>query len=303
MEYLSYYVRYTVLGIAAAVTYSLRLSELMTNISAFVFLACATMVVVLTGYSLAFRKITVYEESLVIPEEHHEAVQEISEDKRQPRTYPGQEAYSGIGPVGQALLGEKHVCIIGLGGLGVASAELLARAGIGKLSLFDESTVSIHDLQDHALFTEADIGNPKPSAAQYSIGCINPDVRVNAHRVGVSKDNKGLVDADLVLVCTNSIESIKFIGRHCKSRKIPYIFSLITMKRGYIKLMEDESFQQIMQSLPIQPHHTSFSPTIHMGSGIMVTLSIQQLLARHPPQATIKYNAWTPEIKLIQHKK
>ena len=55
--------------------------------------------------------------------------------------YEKQELCSFIGKSGQMKLRQKHVLIVGTGALGSASAEMLVRSGIGKLTLVDRDYV------------------------------------------------------------------------------------------------------------------------------------------------------------------
>ena len=68
--------------------------------------------------------------------------------------YPRQELF--IGKKSQELLRKSTVCIVGIGALGSVSAELLTRAGIGKLILIDRDIVEIINLQRQHLFDESD---------------------------------------------------------------------------------------------------------------------------------------------------
>ncbi|MEK7830844.1 MAG: ThiF family adenylyltransferase, partial [Acidobacteriota bacterium] len=51
--------------------------------------------------------------------------------------YSRQILFSGIGKAGQQRLAAAHAVIIGCGALGSMQAEMLARAGVGRLRLID----------------------------------------------------------------------------------------------------------------------------------------------------------------------
>lgn len=61
--------------------------------------------------------------------------------------YSRQQLFRPIGEKGQEMLKQKHVLIVGIGALGAASAEALARAGVGKLTLVDRDYVEWSNLQ------------------------------------------------------------------------------------------------------------------------------------------------------------
>ena len=51
-----------------------------------------------------------------------------------------------------------NILIIGCGGIGCTTAELLARAGVGKITLIDADTIEISNLQRQIAYVEENIG-------------------------------------------------------------------------------------------------------------------------------------------------
>ena len=62
---------------------------------------------------------------------------------------------------GQEKLSGAHIVVIGCGALGTVAAELLARAGIGTITLIDRDIIELSNLQRQSLFGESDIGKTK----------------------------------------------------------------------------------------------------------------------------------------------
>src|SRR6476659_3383202 len=79
--------------------------------------------------------------------------------------YSRQTVLPQVGRAGQGKLGAATVVIAGVGALGSAMAEMLARAGIGTLRLADRDYLELHNLQRQSLYTEADIESGLPKAA------------------------------------------------------------------------------------------------------------------------------------------
>ena len=52
----------------------------------------------------------------------------------------------------------SNICIVGCGGIGCVLAELLARAGVGKITLIDPDTIEMSNLQRQLAFTPQDLG-------------------------------------------------------------------------------------------------------------------------------------------------
>ena len=85
--------------------------------------------------------------------------------------YSRQVLYPGIGERGQRKLAGSHVAVVGCGATGAAAAALLARAGVGTLTLIDRDFVEESNLQRQVLFDEADAREalPKAEAARRKI--------------------------------------------------------------------------------------------------------------------------------------
>ncbi|MYL61550.1 thiamine biosynthesis protein MoeB, partial [Virgibacillus halodenitrificans] len=102
--------------------------------------------------------------------------------------YSRQILFSGIGAEGQQKLDNKHALIIGAGALGTGSAEILARAGVGELTIVDRDYVEWSNLQRQQLYTEADAKErmPKVIAAKKRLEEINSEITIHAHIMDVT---------------------------------------------------------------------------------------------------------------------
>jgi adenylyltransferase/sulfurtransferase len=87
-----------------------------------------------------------------------------------------------FGEAGQSKLRASRVLLVGCGALGCAIADMLARAGVGRLTIVDRDVVELTNLQRQVLFDEADAaeGLPKAEAAQRRLRAVNSQVRVDA---------------------------------------------------------------------------------------------------------------------------
>src|SRR3954451_10963657 len=96
--------------------------------------------------------------------------------------YSRQILFSPIGKEGQGKIGSKHVLIIGAGALGSGNAEVLTRAGVGKLTIVDRDYVEESNLQRQQLYTEEDVSEkmPKAAAAERRLRAINSEVEIRA---------------------------------------------------------------------------------------------------------------------------
>jgi len=143
--------------------------------------------------------------------------------------YSRQILFPGIGATGQHLLASAHVAIIGVGATGAASASLLARAGVGTLTLIDRDFVEPSNLQRQILFDEADARDalPKAEAARRKIALFNSDVTVHSHIADLVPANihELLAPAHLVLDATDNFETRYLLNDYCVQQSKPWIYA------------------------------------------------------------------------------
>ena len=146
-----------------------------------------------------------------------------------PDRYSRQLLFSGIGEEGQQKLAQARVVIAGVGAIGSVTAELLARAGVGRLRLVDRDFVEPSNLQRQALFDEADAADslPKAIAAARKISAFNSEVDVEPEAADLAPASvEGLLqDAQLVLDGTDNFETRYLINDYCVKNSVPWIYA------------------------------------------------------------------------------
>ena len=83
------------------------------------------------------------------------------------------------GEEAQQRLAQSHVILFGLGGVGSYVAESLARAGIGELTLVDNDTVALTNLNRQLEALHSTLGKTKAQAVAERLLDINPDLRLH----------------------------------------------------------------------------------------------------------------------------
>jgi molybdopterin/thiamine biosynthesis adenylyltransferase len=143
--------------------------------------------------------------------------------------YSRQVLFSGIGEAGQKLLSAGRVAIVGVGATGAATAGLLARAGVGQLTLIDRDFVEPSNLQRQTLFDEEDalLSLPKAEAARRHIRRVNSGVTVVAQIADLVPANIEdlLAESDLVLDCTDNFETRYLLNDYSVSTGKPWIYA------------------------------------------------------------------------------
>lgn len=94
-----------------------------------------------------------------------------------------------VGAEGQQKLLDARVLLLGAGGLGSPAALYLAAAGVGTLGIVDDDVVDLSNLQRQVIHTTDRVGVAKVDSAEEAIRAINPDVRVEKHRVRLGSSN------------------------------------------------------------------------------------------------------------------
>lgn len=77
-------------------------------------------------------------------------------------------------------LKSKNVILFGLGGVGSYTAEALARAGIGKLTIVDSDCVSATNINRQLCALHSTVGKSKVEVVKERILDINPECKVTA---------------------------------------------------------------------------------------------------------------------------
>ncbi|MEM1329397.1 MAG: ThiF family adenylyltransferase [Planctomycetota bacterium] len=150
--------------------------------------------------------------------------------------YHRQKLLEGVGEEGQARLGLAHVAIVGVGALGCTMADLLARAGVGTLTLIDRDLVETTNLQRQTLFTEADAeqGRPKADAAAERLGQVNSTVELIPEVADLTPSNAERLteDADLLLDGTDNFETRFLLNDLSVKRGVPFVYCGAVAWRG-----------------------------------------------------------------------
>jgi molybdopterin/thiamine biosynthesis adenylyltransferase len=148
--------------------------------------------------------------------------------------YSRQILFPGIGALGQERLASAHAAIIGCGATGAATASLLARAGVGTLTLIDRDFVEPSNLQRQILFDEADARDnlPKAEAARRHIARFNSGITVHAHIADLIPSNIAELlsptthpPPQIILDATDNFETRYLINDYAVQQSIPWIYA------------------------------------------------------------------------------
>ncbi|MDB5476155.1 MAG: molybdopterin biosynthesis protein [Phenylobacterium sp.] len=117
-----------------------------------------------------------------------------------------------VGGPGQQKLKAGSALIVGAGGLGAPAALYLAAAGVGTIILADPDEVDLSNLQRQVLYTEDDIGRPKPEAAVDRLAALNPHIFVAGFHGAFDETTADELISDVALVLDGTDD---FATRFC----------------------------------------------------------------------------------------
>jgi molybdopterin-synthase adenylyltransferase len=143
--------------------------------------------------------------------------------------YSRQVLFPGIGREGQQRLDQGRVAIVGCGATGACVSGLLARAGVGHLTIIDRDYVEPSNLQRQSLFDEADAAEslPKAIAAARKIAAFNSEVQTTPVVADLTPENieQLLANADLILDATDNFETRYLINDFAIKHGRPWIYA------------------------------------------------------------------------------
>ncbi|MET0320424.1 MAG: HesA/MoeB/ThiF family protein [Duganella sp.] len=151
-----------------------------------------------------------------------------------------------IGIEGQQKLLASHALVIGAGGLGSPAAMYLASAGVGHITIVDDDTVDLTNLQRQIAHTTDRVGQSKARSAQQTMAQINPDIAVTAldERVDDARLAQLVADADVVLDCTDNFATRHAVNRACVAQRTPLVSGAAIRFDGQISVFDPRGGDQ-----------------------------------------------------------
>lgn len=135
------------------------------------------------------------------------------------------------------------ITVIGCGGIGGKTIEMLARMGIGELILVDEDSFDISNLNRQSLASLNNIGLEKSTVAKEKVRLINPYVKVTAYTEHVDNTNidKFINNSDIVIDALDNVTTRVISSRKAKEKGIPYIHGALHGTLGQITVFMPEN--------------------------------------------------------------
>ena len=136
-----------------------------------------------------------------------------------------------LGENGMERLAKAHVAVFGLGGVGGAAVEALARAGVGRLTLFDHDRVEESNLNRQIIATRDTVGMAKVQAARLRVETVSRVTQVTEMPVFYTPENAGvypLEDYDYILDAIDTVSSKLELICRAQAAGVPIVSSMGT---------------------------------------------------------------------------
>ena len=148
--------------------------------------------------------------------------------------------FSALGMNGDAVqadLRNRHVAVVGAGGIGCVALDHFARAGVGRITVIDHDAIQRHNLNRQTLYLASDVSRPKAAAAADALAQRNPACHIAYHTFEV-KDPDDLSEIEdswdcLVVAADCPPDTIGETAEHfCESSSVPVISASCGLRLG-----------------------------------------------------------------------
>lgn len=164
---------------------------------------------------------------------------------------------NGLATEDQKALRQATVSIVGCGGLGGRTAELLVRLGIGTFILTDPDIFTSSNLNRQIFCTPQTLGLEKARVVASELQKINPVANIYFHVQNFSENN--IKNADVVIDGLDSAKDRLQLAKLCRSHSIPLIHGAV--KQWYGQAGVDSETSPIIDTLYSNPE-TDSTPTV-----------------------------------------
>jgi molybdopterin-synthase adenylyltransferase len=130
-----------------------------------------------------------------------------------------------LGIEGQERLLASHALVIGAGGLGSPVALYLAASGVGQITVVDDDTVDVTNLQRQIAHSTARVGMHKTESMAQAMAALNPAVNITtiAQRADALLLNEWVAKADVVIDCCDNFQTRHAVNAACVAHAKPLV--------------------------------------------------------------------------------
>jgi len=222
--------------------------------------------------------------------------------------YSRQTNVKQFGVLGQKTLAQKKAVIIGGGGLGSHSADILTRTGIGEIDIYDADMVNLSNLHRTAIFSEKDVGHPKVEVLQTYLSQVNSSVEIHGFIEEMTAQNivNKIADADIILDGTDDMELRFLINEASVKQNVPWVYAGVDTTTGMIMAIKPgvtACLKCITQGIPKPTGVIPVFSTLPKITAAIQCNEACKLLLDQESAGFIVYDVWTQRFDQINMKR
>ena len=194
--------------------------------------------------------------------------------------YGRQIIYPDFGESGQERLSSSHVLVVGVGGLGCAASMYLAYAGFGHITIVDDDTVELSNLNRQMLHWERDIGKKKPVSAASKLRRINSGIKITSVCKRVTEKNADdiIKGADVVIDGLDNFKTRFIVNAACARNGIPYIHGGINGLVGQVTTIVPGKTQCLACIYATMPEFEDTIPVFGVTPALVASLQVMEAI-------------------------
>lgn len=146
-----------------------------------------------------------------------------------------------LGAEAMEKLAGSSVAVFGLGGVGSWCAEALCRSGVGKITLIDQDTISVSNINRQLCATNSTIGKYKAQAMAERLRDINPEIEVTpvaARYEENSRETFFQMRYDYIVDCIDLVACKLDLIETAMQRGIPIVSALGTGNKRNAEMLK-----------------------------------------------------------------
>lgn len=138
----------------------------------------------------------------------------------------------------QERLRDAKITVIGCGGIGGATTEMLVRMGVGNLKIIDKDSFDVSNINRQLMSSFYSVGKSKVNTTYETLKSINPFTNIEAVEEEVGEDNvrKIIKDSDIVIDALDNLVTRIIVSRHANDLDIPFIHGAIHGTMGQVSV-------------------------------------------------------------------
>lgn len=143
----------------------------------------------------------------------------------------------------QERLKDAKITVIGCGGIGGATTEMLVRMGIGNLRIIDKDAFDVSNINRQLMSSFYSVGKSKVDVTYETLKSINPFTNIEAIEEEVNEDNveEIIKGSDIVIDALDNLVTRITVSRHARDLDIPFIHGAIHGTMGQVTVFTSDT--------------------------------------------------------------